>query len=66
MATLRPERADASLAVLLRVPPGTLLLAVDQVDFTARDEPVLHSREHHLAGRLRLVRLPRGPGEDEA
>ncbi len=65
VATLRPERADAVLAVLLQVPPGTLLLAVDQVDYTARDEPVLHSREHHLADAFEWSVYRRGPGEDE-
>ena len=41
------------------------LLALDQVDYTARDEPVLHSREHHLADAFEWSVYRRGPGDGE-
>ena len=59
------EPANEEIAAALGVEPGTLLLAVDQVDYTARDEPVLHSREHHLADAFAWSVYRRGPGEDE-
>jgi GntR family transcriptional regulator len=68
VARLTPANADAELAERLRVPIGSLLLTVDQVDRTADGDAVLVSREHHLADAFTFTLLRRGPGaagEDE-
>jgi GntR family transcriptional regulator len=65
VATVRPEQAGPELAARLAVAPGTLLLALDQLDFTDRDEPVLLSHEHHLADAFEWTIHRRGPGEAE-
>ena len=63
VANLTPWNADGEVAERLRVPSGTLLLIVDQVDSTADGVPVLVSREHHLADAFSFTLLRRGPGE---
>jgi GntR family transcriptional regulator len=56
---LRAIAADASSGALLRVEPGTPLLAVDRVTFTYGDRPVevrrglCTTRAHHYANELR-------------
>jgi len=58
-----PRNADGEAAVRLRVPTGTLLLTIDQVDRTADGVAVLVSREHHLADAFTFTLLRRGPGD---
>lgn len=62
VAHLTPRNADGDVAERLRVPSGTLLLTIDQVDRTADGVAVLVSREHHLADAFTFTLLRRGPG----
>ena len=62
LATFRPTRADGHVASRLRVPKGTLLLYVRQVDFDAEGRPVVSSHEHHLADAFEFSVVRRGPG----
>jgi GntR family transcriptional regulator len=64
IAHLTPRNADGELAERLRVPRGTLLLTIDQVDRTADGVAVLVAREHHLADAFTFTLLRRGPGDD--
>jgi GntR family transcriptional regulator len=63
VADLTPGNAFGDVAERLRVPTGTLLLTIDQVDHTADGVAVLVSREHHLADAFTFTVLRRGPGE---
>jgi GntR family transcriptional regulator len=63
VATLVPRNADGEVAARLRVPTGTLLLTIDQVDRTADGVAVLVSREHHLADAFTFTLLRRGPSD---
>jgi GntR family transcriptional regulator len=68
IADLSPGNAFGDVAERLRVPTGTLLLTIDQVDRTAGGVAVLVSREHHLADAFSFTLLRRGPadsGEEE-
>jgi GntR family transcriptional regulator len=62
VAHLTPRNADGELAVRMRVPSGTLLLTIDQVDRSTDGVPVLVSREHHLADAFDFTLVRRGPG----
>ncbi len=62
IATFRPTRADGHVASRLRVPKGTLLLYIRQVDFDERGRPVMSSHEHHLADAFEFSVVRRGPG----
>ena len=66
VARVWPEYAGDALAGQLRVPPGTLLLALEQVDYDDHAEPVLLSLEHHLADAFEWTIYRRGPGGEEA
>jgi GntR family transcriptional regulator len=62
VVTVRPARADRSLAGALRVPRGTLLLYLLQVDYDSDGRPVLLSHEHHVADAFDVTVVRRGPG----
>jgi GntR family transcriptional regulator len=62
VADLTPGNAFGDVAERLRVPTGTLLLTIDQVDRTVDGVAVLVSREHHLADAFSFTLLRRGPG----
>ena len=63
VAHLTPGNAFGGVAERLRVPTGTLLLTIDQVDRTTGGVAVLVSREHHLADAFSFTLLRRGPGD---
>jgi GntR family transcriptional regulator len=63
VAELTPQNADGELADRLRVPRGTLLLTIDQIDRTAGGVAVLVAREHHLVDAFTFTLLRRGPGD---
>jgi GntR family transcriptional regulator len=63
VAQLTPQNADGEVAVRLRVPRGTLLLTIDQVDRTVDGVAVLVAREHHLVDAFTFTLLRRGPGD---
>jgi GntR family transcriptional regulator len=62
IVTVRPAKADRSLAAALRVPRGTLVLYLLQVDYDADGRAVLLSHEHHLADVFDVTVVRRGPG----
>jgi GntR family transcriptional regulator len=62
VAAIRPANADQELASRLRVPAGTLLLYLRQVDYDKDGRPVLLSHEHHLADAFEIAVVRRGPG----
>lgn len=62
VAAIRPAKADRTLAAKLRVPRGTLLLYLLQVDYDTEGRPVLLSHEHHLADAFEITVVRRGPG----
>jgi GntR family transcriptional regulator len=63
VASVSPTLAPADVARALRVPAGTLLLTLFQVDSTALGEVVLVSLEHHLAGAFDISVYRRGPDD---
>lgn len=64
VATMTPDVARDGVAKRLRVPEGTLLLTLFQLDSTADGTVVLVSEEHHLAEAFEITVYRRGPGDD--
>jgi GntR family transcriptional regulator len=62
IAAIRPSKADRRQAAQLRVPRGTLLLHLEQVDYDALGRPVLLSHEYHVAEAFEVTVVRRGPG----
>jgi GntR family transcriptional regulator len=62
VAEIKPVRADRWTASQLRVPTGTLLLYLLQVDYDDAGRAVLLSHEHHLADAFEITVVRRGPG----
>lgn len=62
IARLMPATADARIARLLEVKRGTLLMVVDQVDYTVDSRAVLFSLEHHLADAFEMTVFRKGSG----
>jgi GntR family transcriptional regulator len=62
VASITPTRASRETAKRLKVPVGSLLLTLFQVDSTALGEVVLVSLEHHLADAFEFSVYRRGPG----
>jgi GntR family transcriptional regulator len=61
-AILSPVVADAELAAILEVAPGTPLQHVRQVDFDSKGRPVMRSLEWHVPSVIELRVYRRGPG----
>jgi GntR family transcriptional regulator len=61
VATIAPAKADRSLASLLRVRPGTLLLHLSQVDYDSLGRAVLLSEEDQIADAFEVSVARRGP-----
>lgn len=62
VATFAPVRAPRLVAAKLRVPKGTLMLYLRQLDFDENGVPVLSSHEHHLSDAFEFSVVRRGPG----
>ncbi len=62
VASFRPVKADRSVAGLLDVPRGEMLLYLWQVDYAEDGQPVLSSHEYHLADAFEFSVVRRGPG----
>ncbi|NJN44240.1 MAG: UTRA domain-containing protein, partial [Anaerolineae bacterium] len=45
----------------LKIPKGTLLLSITQLDYAPGDQPVLYSQEYHLPDAFDFVIWRRGP-----
>jgi DNA-binding GntR family transcriptional regulator len=61
VASIRPLKADRSLASLLRVSRGTLLLHLTQIDYDAFGRAVLLSDEDQVADAFEVWVVRRGP-----
>lgn len=61
-AIVLPAVADGDIAAALRIAPGTLLQALEQVDVSASARPVLFSLEWHVPAVIELRVFRRGPG----
>lgn len=61
-AVVVPAAADHVIAAALRVPEGTLLQAIEQVDVSASGRRVLFSLEWHVPSVIELRVFRRGPG----
>jgi GntR family transcriptional regulator len=59
---LAPVVADAELAALLQVAPGTPLQHLRQIDYDAAGRPVMRSLEWHVPEVIELRVYRRGPG----
>lgn len=59
---LAPVIADAELAAILQVPPGTPLQHLKQTDFDGSGRPVMRSLEWHVPSVIELRVYRRGPG----
>jgi GntR family transcriptional regulator len=62
VASIKPLKADRWLASQLRVPRGTLLLQLLQVDYDETGRAILLSLEHHIADAFEISVVRRGPG----
>jgi GntR family transcriptional regulator len=62
VASFTPIRASKLVASKLRVPRGTLLLYLRQLDYDREGRPLLSSHEHHLADAFEFTLVRRGPG----
>ncbi len=60
-AVLQPAAAAGTVAAALRVPPGTLLQSIEQVDVSATGRRVLFSLEWHVPTVIELRVFRRGP-----
>jgi DNA-binding GntR family transcriptional regulator len=60
-AILLPASADGEVADALRVPPGTLVQVIDQVDVSSTGRRVMHSLEWHVPAVIELRVYRRGP-----
>jgi len=62
VVTVEPMTADRSLAHKLKIPAGSLLLYLRQVDYDRSGDPVLLSHEYHLGDAFEFSVVRRGPG----
>ena len=62
LATIQAVGLEAPIAKALDLKPGALALLMDQVDYTADGEPVVHSREYHPKDVLTVQVYRKGPG----
>jgi GntR family transcriptional regulator len=62
VASIKPMKADRWLAGQLRIPKGTLLMQLLQVDYDESGRAVLLSLEHHIADAFEIFVVRRGPG----
>lgn len=61
VADIRPDRASAEVARRLGTKPGSVVVLIEQIDFTADDQPVLFSREQHRPDVFQFRVYRRGP-----
>ena len=62
VVTIEPMAADRTLARKLKIPVGSLLLYLRQVDYDRSGDPVLLSHEYHLGDAFEFTVVRRGPG----
>jgi GntR family transcriptional regulator len=66
VASIRPVKADRSLANRLRVAPGALCMYLRQLDYDGSGRCVMYSHEFHLADAFEFSVVRRGPGRKHA
>jgi len=62
VVTIEPIVADRSMAHMLKIPTGSLLLYLRQIDYDRSGDPVLLSHEYHLGDAFEFSVVRRGPG----
>jgi GntR family transcriptional regulator len=62
VVTIEPIAAERSLARKLKIPAGSLLLYLRQIDYDRSGDPVLLSHEYHLGDAFEFSVVRRGPG----
>ena len=62
VVTIEPMAAERTLARKLKIPVGSLLLYLRQVDYDRGGDPVLLSHEYHLGDAFEFTVVRRGPG----
>jgi GntR family transcriptional regulator len=62
VVTIEPIAADRVLARKLKIPAGSLLFYLRQVDYDRSGDPVLLSHEYHLGDAFEFSVVRRGPG----
>jgi GntR family transcriptional regulator len=62
VADIRPARAQGDVARRLGMKAGSLVVLIEQIDFTGEDEPILFSRERHRPDVFQFRVYRRGPG----
>lgn len=62
VVTIEPIAADRSLSRKLKIPAGSLLLYLRQIDYDRTGDPVLLSHEYHLGDAFEFSVVRRGPG----
>jgi GntR family transcriptional regulator len=62
IADIRPARSVGDVARRLDLKAGSLVVLIEQIDFTVDDEPVLFSRERHRPDVFQFRVYRRGPG----
>ncbi len=62
IADIRPARALGDVARRLTMKAGSLVVLIEQIDFTVEDQPVLFSRERHQPDIFQFRVYRRGPG----
>ena len=62
IADIRPTKARGDVARRLDLGAGSVVVLIEQIDFTSDDVPVLLSREHHRPDVFQFRVYRRGPG----
>jgi GntR family transcriptional regulator len=62
VVTIEPIAADRSMSRKLKIPAGSLLLYLRQIDYDRSGDPVLLSHEYHLGDAFEFSVVRRGPG----
>lgn len=62
VAKVLPALPPPEVVAYLGLEPGTLLLLLEQTDYTASDRPILFAEEYLVPGPLSLYAFRRGPG----
>lgn len=62
VVTIEPLAADRQMARKLKIPAGSLLLYLRQIDYDRSGDPILLSHEYHLGDAFEFSVVRRGPG----
>jgi GntR family transcriptional regulator len=62
VVTIEPIAADRQMARKLKIPTGSLMLYLRQIDYDRSGDPVLLSHEYHLGDAFEFSVVRRGPG----